>query len=366
MPELPRQGGVALRPTCRRVRLSIGGEFRTPLLVPSVSSAGFRHVPLAGEDNDVRLVPEPWLWLLTAGTAITDALLVSAYDLYYDNLPDTDTLRSDYARTMYAERRLVFIDSGLYEKVHGPPPHDAYRENWSEELLIGILDSIDDACGNVVVVNYDLYAEDSCDYGAQIAAARRFFKDRNRFASDFLLKPQRQGSTFTKQAIAELVPHVTDMTDFDLIGVTEKDLGQTLLERLVNLAQLRRVLNEGGADKPIHVFGALDPLFTPLYFAAGGEVFDGLAWMRYGFHRDVPVYRESVPLLQEAQSLSEPPLVRTTTILGTNLRLLGALAQTMRDFEADHEAYRWDLYGDSVAPHLEAAHRAMLTTLKED
>ena len=354
-----------MKPHSRIVRLSNTRELRTPLLVPSVSSAGFRDAKIVVERNEVLTVPEPWQWLLTAGTAITEALLVSAYDLHYEKLPDTQPLRSDYTRTMYSELDVVFIDSGLYEKVHGPPPHNGCREDWSRDLLTALLDSIHEGCTNAVVVNYDLYDDGDGGYGDQIAAARRFFKERSRFASDFLLKPQQSGRRFDERAITELVPHVADMADFDIIGVTEKDLGDTLLDRLANLARLRRVLSEGGVDAPIHVFGALDPLFSPLYFAAGGEIFDGLTWMRYGFHREVSVYRESVPLLQDAQSLSEPEVVRTTTILSANLRLLGALRQTMRDFAADRETNRWDLFGGSVAPHLEAAHRAMLTTVKE-
>jgi hypothetical protein len=356
-----------VKPRSRRVRLSTGVELRTPLLVPSVSSAGFRtDAEIVVENNEVLTVPEPWQWLLTTGTAIREALLVSAYDLHHENLPDTEPLRFDYTRTMYSQLGVVFIDSGLYEEVHGPPPHNGFRQDWSRDLLAALLDSIDEGCTNAIVVNYDLYDEGDGAYADQIAAARRFFKDRPRYASDFLLKPERSRGRFDKRAMTDFVPHAADMADFDVIGVTEKDLGDTLLDRLANLARLRRVLSSEGVDVPIHVFGALDPLFSPLYFAAGGEIFDGLTWMRYGFHRDVSLYRESVPLLQDAQTLSEPEVVRTTTILSANLRLLGALAQAMRDFAADADASRWKLFGDSVAPHLEAAHRAMLTTLKED
>jgi hypothetical protein len=333
------------------------------LLVPSVSSAGFRDtaIDVAGETV---MVPEPWQWLLTAGTTITEALLISAYDLHYGYLPDTDQLASEYHRTRYSEISLVFIDSGLYEKIHGPPPHSGVREDWNLEMLAGLLDSLDEICTNAVVVNYDFYDEGNGSFGDQVAAARRFFKERPRFASDFLIKPERSGTRFDRQVIAELAPHMRDMADFDVIGVTEKDLGDTLLDRLTHLAWLRDELTRAGIERPIHVFGSLDPLFTPLYFAAGGEIFDGLTWMRYGFERELSVYREAVPLLQTRQNLREPPVVRATRILSANLKHLGGLAQAMRDFAAAGGT-DWRLFGDSVAPHLEAAHRAMLTTLKE-
>jgi hypothetical protein len=45
------------------------------------------------------------------------------------------------------------------------------------------------------------------------------------------------------------------------------------------------------------VFGGLDPLITPLYFAAGGEIFDGLSWLRYAFKDGLSIQREAAALL---------------------------------------------------------------------
>ena len=39
---------------------------------------------------------------------------------------------------------------------------------------------------------------------------------------------------------------------------------------MTNVAKLRELLDRADVDVPIHVFGALDPLYTPLYYAAGG------------------------------------------------------------------------------------------------
>ena len=84
--------------------------------------------------------------------------------------------------------------------------------------------------------------------------------------SDFLLKPQAHDRVLR---IAELTPDASNLSCFDVIGVTEKELGETLLDRLV--------------ESPIHVFGSLDPILTPLYFMAGAEIFDGLSWLRYAY-----------------------------------------------------------------------------------
>jgi hypothetical protein len=347
------------------VTLSTGVKVRTPLLMPSVSSAGFDETKITEGDN-VLTVPEPWKWLLIAEAGITEALLVSAYDLHYGKLPDTDALRHRYPLSLYGRIRHLFIDSGLYEKVYGPPPYRGARRSWSEEMLRAQLDGIGRGCDNAVIINYDGYdRRGRLPFDQQIASARRFFRDRKRFGSDFLVKPERRGGRLDRDGISRLTPHMKDLHGFDIIGVTEKELGDSLLERLTHLALLRAALTREGIERPIHVFGALDPLFTPLYFAAGGEIFDGLTWMRYGYHLSMSVYREAVPLLQQMQSLDEPRDVRIATVMNANVRFLGALTQTMRDFAAKAADNRWDLYGPHVAGYLEAAHRAMLTNLAD-
>jgi hypothetical protein len=40
-----------------------------------------------------------------------------------------------------------------------------------------------------------------------------------------------------------------------------------------------------------------------LYFIAGAEVFDGLAWLRFGFHEGRTMYRENYGILREADGI---------------------------------------------------------------
>ncbi|WP_439373037.1 hypothetical protein [Bradyrhizobium sp. DASA03120] len=70
---------------------------------------------------------------------------------------------------------------------------------------------------------------------------------------------------------------------FDIVGVTEKEAGDTFFERLAFVARLRALLDANNVHKPIHVFGGLDPFMTPLYFLAGADVVDGLTWLRMAF-----------------------------------------------------------------------------------
>ena len=97
-----------------------------------------------------------------------------------------------------------------------------------------------------------------------------------RLGSAFLLKP-RNGDSLTIESIAE---HAAMLRHFDIVGVTEKEAGRTFFERLTFVARLRALLDLNEIDKPIHVFGGLDPFMTPLYFLAGADIVDGLTWLR--------------------------------------------------------------------------------------
>jgi hypothetical protein len=49
------------------------------------------------------------------------------------------------------------------------------------------------------------------------------------------------------------------------------------------IAKIRREMNRNDINIPIHVFGSLDPVTTPLYYMSGADIFDGLSWLRFIF-----------------------------------------------------------------------------------
>src|SRR5207253_10125437 len=95
--------------------------------------------------------------------------------------------------------------------------------------------------------------------------------------------------------------HLVSLEDrleaLEIVGIAEKELGNSVVKRLKTVVELRDILDDAGVSAPLHIFGGLDPLFTPLYFAAGAEIFDGLAWLRYAFHDDLSVHRDSLLIL---------------------------------------------------------------------
>ncbi|MBN1607685.1 MAG: hypothetical protein JW940_13695 [Polyangiaceae bacterium] len=334
----------------RVVPLSGGGELRTPLLVPSVSSAGFRRRQL----QDGTSQPEAAVWLSVLAPFLPKALLISAYDIHHDNLPDTQELRGEFRRSLYARGRALFVDSGVYEKEHGPPPHDGLRLDWDPEMFGAMVGALDPA-SEAIIVNYDAYVS----YGEQIAAAQRLFAEHDHFSSDLLLKPEQRGQMLDVDALTR---DVKALRGFDVIGVTEKELGDSLLDKLRTLSKLRARMTEAQVHAPIHVFGSLDPVLAPLFQAAGAEIFDGLSWLRFGYVWQASLYKEQVAVLEDEQDLTRSKDERDLTMLVNNARVLGVLNERMRQFANTGD---WTLFDERAAGRLESAYRALTTRTGE-
>ena len=93
--------------------------------------------------------------------------------------------------------------------------------------------------------------------------------------------------------IKSITDNISELALFDIIGVTEKELGTSILSRMTNIAKIRKSLLSIGKDTPIHVFGSLDTITTPLYFVSGADIFDGLTWLRYAFNNGYTIYKHN-------------------------------------------------------------------------
>lgn len=233
---------------------------RTPLLIPSFSNKGFPDV-----DNIVRYSSE----------LIVGVILVSAYDLDYEKIHPPFDFPS-----------LIFLDSGGYEasrdaefsdfgdKHHVPqvwsqPMHEAQLTAWQPKVPS-------------VLISYD-HPKERLPIKAQIERAKGMAPGREGFLREILLKPE--SATQTLLQMPDIIKNVRGLADFDVIGVTEKEVGNSILDRMKNIAKLRRALDKAGLETPIHVFGSLDTDTTPMYFLAGADIFDGLTWLRFAFYK---------------------------------------------------------------------------------
>jgi hypothetical protein len=254
----------------------------TPLMVPSYSSRAIPPNSLATTFGEtIELIGGP--------------VLVSAYDVHYQGpIVGEGTAEALLLDEVLAERGLplIFLDSGGYEArwnrdaVEAKLLEAADAQPWAREMHAAVLDRWPSDL-RVMAVTYDNPAEDTPAFEAQFERASELMQQRPEQGCELLLKPP-----FGKPLLdmKELQPHLGRLPAVDVMGVTEKECGDSMAERVCFVRDLRAGLDAIRPDIPIHVFGGLDPLMTPLYFLAGADIFDGLTWLRYAYQNGQSLY----------------------------------------------------------------------------
>lgn len=260
----------------------LGAKIQTPLLIPSFSSKGFRMKKV----NSKRFKSEISDVFRLCYYFLNDSLLVSAYDIYYKAIPSSTNF--------FAKPEITFIDSGGYETSEDYDASEIYKYNaevfpWDFNKLSEIHSSWKNDILPAVFVSYDSKKERMPIEG-QVELARKNLVKYPFVLHDFLIKPEKSGQEDIKSALKKIKGDPELLNGFHIIGVTEKEIGNSMQERMLNIARLRMTLDEAKNNAPIHVFGSLDPICTPLYFISGAEIFDGLSWIRYGYHNGVASY----------------------------------------------------------------------------
>jgi hypothetical protein len=320
----------------RTLRLGSSDGIRTPLLVPSFSSKGFGRVtgdPVRSEISEV---------LEFFAEQLTESFLVSAYDLHARLLEAGDRFAEpDWSASPLSRPEVLFLDSGGYEVRVGADSGELAQDlrepvtDWDEDGYRAFLDSVPEAATNIAAVSWD---REGVSYNDQLEQAQALLGGREKLASVVLLKPTQRGAS---HELAELEPAASRLAAFAVIGVTEHELGGPLLKRVEAVMQLREILYRAKLDTPIHIFGALDPLYVPLYFAAGADIFDGLTWLRYAYWHGLAMHREQGGLLDGMLEARED--VRRRVVLAHNLNFLGQLQTKLQRFVQEGE---WDVFSD--------------------
>ena len=333
----------------RQITLKSGIEFFSPLLIPSLSSGALGPIQTSPRGALV-LTPCSILHSQHLIGGIEDALLISAYDIRYGFLAEKEVFKENFKDSRYAQPRVLVIDSGWYEK-NGSPSGSLFAVEvgkplcWEEADYTDVIDSLDeDVCP--IVVSWDHVGP----YEEQIQRAQDFFGSRPHLASALLLKPP-SGSRFHNfdKLSGE---QIANLRAFDIVGVTERELGETILNRLISLANLRHLLDQAHVSSPVHVFGGLDPLFTPLYFAAGAEIFDGLGWLRYAYRDGVAMHWMAGTLLDK--QINKRAAQAQYSVSLKNLEQIELLSDEMRLFV--HKKGDWTVFnrGNSLRPIFES------------
>jgi hypothetical protein len=278
----------------------------TPLVVPSFSSRGY---------------PEVGALFSALQDSLRGVTLVSAYDLHFGALPSASTLATE----------VVVVDSGGYEArpvgdLSEPYLDDRRGRPWQRSAHQRVLDELP-ASGRFVAVSFDTPGP----LDVQIASARRDLAGRDH-ASDFLCKPLDPEARWLD--VDTIVAAAPALAPFSILGVTEKELGASFLERCRALVRLRAGLAEAGLDLPIHVFGCGTPLSTAAYCLCGADDFDGLAWLRYAF-AEVPCYGAELAITTGDSATPEDE--RQARQCVANLTAMERLQRGLRRYAEDGE-----------------------------
>lgn len=258
---------------CTKFNLPNGDYFETPLLLPSFSSKGFPELK-----KIIKILEEH----------ISGPVLISAYDVYYKLIQ----------KTISFSPQLLFVDSGGYEcsSIVDFINHSigVYKpKKWNEKLFHKSINVLLEDSVPKVIISYD-HPRCRQSFSMQVNVANILFKhfgSKNKFVKEILLKPESRCKDDQLLPVEKIVKNANKLRPFDIIGLTEKELGESLLERMVNICQIRQALENNNMPQLIHIFGSLDTISTPLYFMCGADIFDGLTWLRYSYSDGVTLYQ---------------------------------------------------------------------------
>jgi hypothetical protein len=189
----------------------------------------------------------------------------------------------------------------------------------------------------LMIVSFDYVA--ACPLVDQMRDARNLFARYPSFASDFLCKPTAEDKALID--VEDFLSHIDELAEFDVVGITEKELGGSLLERCRNLVEIRRQFHGHGHSTPIHIFGSLDPGTILAYFFCGADIFDGLAWLRFSFQAGSPIYHVASIIANGNWTLCDRDVIRLNQV--DNLRWLSDQQRLMRVFGRSHKTAELEL-----------------------
>ena len=240
----------------RTLQLTIHGQptgLKTPLLVPSFSSKATWNI------SDI---------FTTLVDSITESFLISAYDVRHNSLKIPAG----------AVAEVMLLDSGGYEAqqdhdLSDPSYPSREPRPWTLADYHAVLSEVNTVMPTIATA-FD-HPDTRMLFSEQIDSALATFKAFPNFGREILFKPQAQDETGLD--VRRLAAEVQRFVEFDAIGMTESELGQSVVERMANIARLRNAMETENIVKPLHIFGSLDPIRTTLYFLAGADIFDGLA-----------------------------------------------------------------------------------------
>ena len=306
-----------------------GVDIETPLFVPSYSSKGF----ILERDNRGKLKSEVCKAIELANQFLTESQLISAYDVYYNYLLQPVDL---------IPTKIIFVDSGGYETSSSFDFSETRRSNnnhekWNIEYLKKVLTNWPRERFPTVIVSFD-DENDRKPVLKQIESAKQLFKEFDNCLHDFLIKPETKTSNFIN--IENLIKNINRLKNFNIIGITEKELGNSILQRMQRIQKIRNELDKARINAPIHIFGSLDPITIILYFMAGAEIFDGLTWLKYSYFSGLAMYTNNLSVLDKEMDINTSDSKVKARSISNNLYFLEKLKSILINFKNSNNDFK--------------------------
>ena len=280
---------------------------------------------------------------------IAGPILISAYDVYY---------KKSIKDITFPE--MIFLDSGGYECIKDLCYSQVYYskdkpKKWNIKLYGEVLNSWPRKI-STIAISYDHYRSRKT-ITEQISEAKNFFMKRTYFLSDILLKPGKKRLGIIE--VDSVINQIDSLKDFDIIGFTEKEIGDSVLDRMTNIAKLRIAMDKANMNKPIHIFGSLDPISAPLYFISGADIFDSLTWIRFSYFNGMAIYKNNYAVLKQPLNYKTQRLISQSYV--DNINTLKFLQMQMKKYistDGNFEAFELN------SNHIERAYQALKTRIR--
>ena len=314
----------------RKMRLMCNGVEvgTTPMIVPAFSSKA---------NIDIVKILE------IMNETIKGPILVSAYDVKW--------APKGFPPITFPD--LIFLDSGGYEVLKDQDVsaigfYQPESKDWTREMHLKVLKGWPKDIPTALI-SFDIPSERKSTE-EQIEDAKVLFNEFyeiDNILKEILIKPEKIRRK--RIDLKDITKNLESLSTFDILGFTEKELGGSVFKRMSMIAKIRVEMDRLEIRKPIHIFGSLDTVTTPLYYFSGADIFDGLAWLRFCFHEGETLYIDSFgPTLPEQIRTDLDTLYMTSIALNYDymLSLKGDLETFQSTGKFNHFKKNGDFFKD--------------------
>jgi len=283
-------------------------ELDLPLFFPSISSVKTNFDVI------------DYLKLIKASN--TNNFLISAYDIH-NQKPDVKLEIISILKELKQKGVLILMDSGNYESYW-------HKDNdWTISAFEKILKL---ELANIYFSFDDQKIEKKSITEITNSVVKNILS--NLKCSDSLITPIIHAKPTDLGKVCE---NVVKELHPKHIAIPERLLGDGIINRIKNLSEIRKTLNNLGEYTPIHILGTGSPFTLMLLVWAGADTFDGLEWCQTSI--DPITFQTYHFQLRELYDLSSGTDNYSLMTLYSNLQLFSKLNKTIKNVMEQNELH---------------------------